>query len=121
MGGLGILDLDIQNKCLLSKWLFRLVNEDGMWQSILKRKYLQNKTLTQVEKKKGHSHFWSGLMEVKDLFLRMGRFKIRDGTQTRFWEDLWLGDELLMLAYPSLYRIVRKKNVTGSGAKYLSA
>ena len=112
MGGLGILDLDIQNKYLLSKWLFRLVNEDGMWQSILKRKYLQNKTLTQVEKKKGHSHFWSGLMEVKDLFLRMGRFKIRDGTQTRFWEDLWLGDEPLMLAYPSLYRIVRKKNVT---------
>jgi len=121
VGGLGILDLDIQNKYLLSKWLFRLVNEDGMWQSILKRKYLQNKTLTQVEKKKGDSHFWSGLMEVKDLFLRMGRFKIRDGTQTRFWEDLWLGDELLMLAYPSLYRIVRKKNVTGSGAKYLSA
>ena len=72
MGGLGILDLDIQNKYLLSKWLFRLVNEDGMWQSILKRKYLQNKTLTQVEKKKGHSHFWSGLMEVKDLFFENG-------------------------------------------------
>jgi len=28
-GGLGILDLEIQNKCLLSKWLFMLLNEDG--------------------------------------------------------------------------------------------
>jgi hypothetical protein len=58
VGGLGILDLDLQNKCLLSKWLFKLMNEDGAWQSILKRKYLQNKTLSQVQKKKGDSHFW---------------------------------------------------------------
>jgi hypothetical protein len=27
-------------------------------------KYLKNKTLAQVEKKKGDSHFWSGLMDV---------------------------------------------------------
>lgn len=35
MGGLGVLDLDLQNKCLLSKWLFKLINEEGLWQSIL--------------------------------------------------------------------------------------
>jgi hypothetical protein len=29
-GGLGIQNLDIQNKCLLSKWMFKLLNEDGM-------------------------------------------------------------------------------------------
>jgi hypothetical protein len=34
-GGLGILDLDIQNKCLLSKWLYKLMNEDGVWQQLL--------------------------------------------------------------------------------------
>jgi len=28
-GGLGIADLSITNKCLLSKWLFKLLNEDG--------------------------------------------------------------------------------------------
>jgi hypothetical protein len=49
MGGLGIIDLDLQNKCLLSKWLFKLINEEGMWQSILRNKYLINKTITQVE------------------------------------------------------------------------
>jgi hypothetical protein len=26
MGSLGIIDLDLQNKCLLSKWLFKLIN-----------------------------------------------------------------------------------------------
>jgi hypothetical protein len=64
---------------------FKLLNEEGLWQQILKRKYLKNKTLSQVEKKKGDSHFWSGLMQVKRLVLERSRFKIQDGTQTRFW------------------------------------
>jgi hypothetical protein len=51
-------------------------------------------------------------MEVKSLFLERGRFVVQDGTQTRFWEDLWLGKEPLRLTYPSLYNIVRKKNAT---------
>jgi len=29
-GGLGIHNLDLQNKCLMSKCLFKLLNEDGM-------------------------------------------------------------------------------------------
>ena len=63
--GLGILNLDAQNKCLLSKWLFKLINEQGVWQTLLRRKYLQFKSLTQVEYSPGDSHFWSGLMRVK--------------------------------------------------------
>jgi hypothetical protein len=60
-GGLGIQNLDIQNKCLLSKWLFKLINEEGVWQDLLKRKYLSNKTLTQVKRQSVDSHFWSRL------------------------------------------------------------
>ena len=51
VGGLGITNLEFQNICLLSKWLFKLLNEEGMWQTILKRKYLGNKVLSQVAKK----------------------------------------------------------------------
>jgi hypothetical protein len=112
VGGLGIINLEVQNKCLLSKWLFKLINEEGIWQDILKKKYLKGKTLAQVEKKKGDSHFWSGLMDVKNIFLEKGRFIVQDGTQTRFWEDLWIGDAPLKSRYPSLYNIVRKKNAT---------
>ncbi len=43
-GGLGI--QEIQNKCILSKWLFKLINEEGVWQDLLKRKYLYNKSTT---------------------------------------------------------------------------
>jgi hypothetical protein len=44
--------------------------------------------------------------------LARGRFQVQDGSQTRFWEDLWLGKEHLMVKYPTLYNIVRKKNVS---------
>jgi hypothetical protein len=43
------------------------------------QKYLKNKTLAQVEKKKGDSHFWSRLMDVKKSFLERGRFSVQDG------------------------------------------
>jgi hypothetical protein len=79
---------------------------------VLKKKYLKGKTLSQVERKKGDSHFWSGLMEVKNLILERGRFMVSDGSQTRFWEDLWIGKEPLMVKYPTLYNLVRKKNMT---------
>jgi hypothetical protein len=99
---------------LLSKWIVKLSNEDGLWQQVLKKKYLKGRTLSQVAKKKGGSHFWAGLMEVKDLVLQGGLFRVQDGSRTRFWEDLWLGKDHLMVKYPSLYKIVRKKNMSVS-------
>jgi hypothetical protein len=72
-----------------------------------------------VEKKKGDSHFWPGLMQVKRLVLERGRFKFQNGTQTRFWEDLWIGREPLMTKYPSLLQYCEKeKCVSGSSTKY---
>jgi hypothetical protein len=55
LGGLGVLNLDIMNICLLCKWLWKLENEDGDWQDILKKKYLQKETFSQVEDRPGSS------------------------------------------------------------------
>ncbi|WVZ51083.1 hypothetical protein U9M48_002262 [Paspalum notatum var. saurae] len=94
LGGLGILNLEVQNRCLLSKWLFKLINEDGLWQDLLKRK--ESTCLI-------------------SLFLKCPRnpvIPIFGGNQARFWEDCWIEDKPLMEVYPSLYHIVRKKAVT---------
>ena len=109
-GGLGILSLDVQNKFLLSKWLFRLINENGVWQQLLWRKYLRHKTIIQVEYMPKDYHFWSGLMNIKTDFLRLGIFQLGNGAQIRFWEDTWLGNMSFKCQYPSLYNIVRKKS-----------
>jgi hypothetical protein len=68
-GGLGIEDLEIKNRCLLSKWLDKLINQEGVWQELLHNKYVNNKTLSQVTVQPHDSPFWRGLMKVKDDFL----------------------------------------------------
>jgi len=111
-GGLGILDLQLQNKCLLAKWLVDLLNTDGMWQTLLTNKYLRSKSLTQVKAKPYDSHFWRGLMHIKDEVLAKGSFDIKDGSKTRFWDDTWVGDLPFKVKYPSFYNIVRDPHAT---------
>jgi hypothetical protein len=64
-----------------------------------------------VNKKKGVSHFWKGLMDFKDHLLGRGHFEVHSGHQTSFWSDLWIGNEPLMKVYPSLYNLARNKKV----------
>ena len=108
-GGLEIHNLELKNVALLSKWLYRLLMTDGTWQQILRNKYLGTKPSAQVHWKSGDSHFWASLMKVKRDFLRFGTFIIKDGSQVRFWEDIWLGNRSLRDQFPQLYNIFRKK------------
>jgi hypothetical protein len=73
---------------------------------------LGGKSITQVSRKPVDSHFWSGLMNIKDQFLNLGSFKIQDEKQIRFWEDEWLGAYALRDEYPNLYNIARRRNAT---------
>jgi hypothetical protein len=56
-GGLGVHDLEVKNLALLGKWLFKLLTEDGVWQTLFKRKYVGTKALSQVLWKPRDSHF----------------------------------------------------------------
>jgi hypothetical protein len=107
--------LEIQNQCLLNKWLFKLLNEDWLWQTILRNKYLVGQTIGKVDRKPRDSHFWTGLMKAKASFLVHGSFHLNNGKQVRFWEDKWLGTYSYQHQYPLLYNIVRRKNVTVEG------
>jgi hypothetical protein len=70
-GGLGVEVLEIKNSCLLSKWLYKLLSEEGLWQQLLKKKYLSQKTLAEVETKPTDSPFWKGIMKFNgELFSR---------------------------------------------------
>jgi hypothetical protein len=92
-GGLGILDPKIQNKCLLSKWLFSLINEDGAWQQLIRSKYLGDKSITQV-KKPGDSQFWTCVMNVKHQFLSYGNSRLQKAVKS---DSRWIYGYELML------------------------
>jgi hypothetical protein len=42
-GGLGIYDLEVKSRALLGKWLFKLLLEEGIWQTI--RNFLRESML----------------------------------------------------------------------------
>jgi hypothetical protein len=60
----------------------------------------------------GDSQFWAGLMKVKDEFLSLGKFELGDGSQVRFWADVWITPHPLKLIFPALYNIVRRKGAS---------
>jgi hypothetical protein len=66
LGGLSINVLEIINKCLFSKWLFKLLSKEGVWQELLYNKYLNGKTLSQVQAKPIDFPFLEGAYGVKD-------------------------------------------------------
>jgi hypothetical protein len=39
-GGLGVLDLNCMNDALLAKWLWNIENSNGLWQEIIRAKYI---------------------------------------------------------------------------------
>jgi hypothetical protein len=79
--------LDIKNKCLLCKLLFKLLSEEGVCQELLTNKYLRGETLSQVQAKPTDSPFWKRIMGVKENFFKRGSFIIGDGLGTHFWES----------------------------------
>ena len=83
-GGLGVEVLELKNKCLISKWLFKLLNEEGVWQELIHNKYLYSKTLSQVTAKPMDSPFWKSLMKTKEDFFTRGSFTIGNGMNTKF-------------------------------------
>jgi hypothetical protein len=79
---------------------------------MLRRKYVGSKAISQVVWKPGDSHFWAGIMATKKYFFPHVSFSIRDGSEIRFWEDIWLEPTTLREQYPALFNIVRHKHDT---------
>jgi hypothetical protein len=55
-------------KLFLAKWLWRLENSSGLWQSIVHNKYVKNKPIISVKKRHSDSHFWKGVLSVRDKY-----------------------------------------------------
>jgi hypothetical protein len=58
--GLGIHDLEVKNRNLIAKWLFKLILQDWVWKTLLKKK-ISSKGLYEVYLKHAESLFlgWS--------------------------------------------------------------
>jgi hypothetical protein len=111
-GGLGVADLRVMNFCLLCKWLWKLETTDGLWQQMIRAKYLKNKPLSQRVSKPSDSHFWQGVLKTAGTFTRCSRRLVGNGLRTLFWEDLQIGDKPLREWFPRLYYLTFSVNFT---------
>lgn len=48
---------------------------------------------------------WKSILASKQCFWEGIRFKLGDGSNIRFWLDVWIGDSPLCLAFPNMYRL----------------
>ncbi len=99
--------MEFMNIALLGKWIWNLENTDGLWQQMIREKYLSKHILSATKLKAGASHFWQGIMEVKNIFFKFCTKKPGNGKNILFWEDNWLGGQ-----FPLLYRITNNQFVT---------
>jgi hypothetical protein len=112
MGGLGVLDLQKMNEALLAKWFWRLENSSGLWQTIVHRKYVKNKPIISVKKKPSDSHFWKGILSVRDKYYNYCKKSIGNGKSSSFWKNIWCGTEKLADKYPNLFEFAYDKDIT---------
>jgi hypothetical protein len=83
-GGLGIKDLRKMNISLLCKWWWALDNEDGLWQEIVRSKYIQNTPISLVQNRMSDSPIWKDLMKIRHIFLRGREYKMGNGKSMSF-------------------------------------
>jgi hypothetical protein len=87
-GGLGVLDLNIQNKALLLKNLHKFYNRhDIPWVQLIWSTYYSNGSIpgNQLE----GSFWWKSHLKMVDLYKAMAKCNLSDGKSAFFWSDLW--------------------------------
>jgi hypothetical protein len=110
-GGLGFQDVRVMNVCLLAKWIDKLERDDNsLCCSLLKNKYLGNKSIFQVKTRKG-SQFWRSLLDIREWYQRGRGINIKSGLQTKFWHDCWLGSCTLKVRFSNLFKIASQPDL----------
>jgi len=116
LGGLGFLDVRVMNTCLMVKWIDRLERgDDSLCCSLLRRKYLGQRSIFEIKTKKG-SQFWRSLLDLRPWYQKGRVIKIKAGHQTRFLLDCWLGDCPLKINFHNLYSIASDLDLTVANA-----
>jgi hypothetical protein len=83
-GGLGIKNLRLMNISLPCKWWWLLETGDGLWQDLVKTKYVKDTPLCLIKSKQSDSPVWKDLLKVRHLYLKDRRFVVHNGKKLVF-------------------------------------
>jgi hypothetical protein len=113
VGGLGIPGMRSLNLALLGSWIFRYqLNNNAIWKNMVDFKYKTKDPNVFCCPNVGTSPFWKGVMWAMQVAHMGIKWVISDGRKIRFWENLWIGNTSLAIAYWPLYVINEQQGKT---------
>ncbi|GMI70241.1 hypothetical protein like AT4G29090 [Hibiscus trionum] len=112
---MGIRNINIQNRSLLSKWIWKFVVEkDSLWKRVVVAKNnLDSRFLIPADSSGANSSWlWKGIVKSfysNDEFgssIRSSiRFQVGDGKTIIFWSDWWIGEGPLLSLFPRIHAL----------------
>ncbi|GJY62634.1 RNA-directed DNA polymerase, eukaryota [Tanacetum coccineum] len=113
-GGLGISSFFALNRALLLKWIWRFISSDGsLWSKVIQALYGKRIDFHATK----FSSIWCSIIrelhQLKDNgfdFWEHCKIRIGNGSTTRFWYDLWIGDMPLYAKFPRLFSLDLNKD-----------
>ena len=102
-GGLGMWKIDLLNKALLGKWIWRFTfEEDILWKKVIGVKYGQEGFGWRTNEARGAFRVgvWKAILKEANWCWDNIMFKVGKGTKVKFWTDHWCGNEALSRIFP---------------------
>ena len=116
-GGVGILNLKIQNEALLLKSLDKFYNHaDTPWVDLIWQTHYMGK-IPHAMKACG-SFWWRDVTKLMPIFRGISHCLVGNGSSILFWKDSW-GDIIASDGFPRAFSFARDEDV--SVQKFLSA
>lgn len=123
LGGLGMMNLDLKNLTLLSKWKWKLMHDrKNLWNKIVVGKYGRGGTILNGRESSVDFRKLSEIMQSikrtstdshNGSFLTNNfHWKIKDGSLVDFWKDSWHSTGILEVQFNDLFILVREKCCT---------
>jgi hypothetical protein len=111
-GGLGVINLTLQNESLLLKHLHKFYNKvDIPWvQLIWGHYYSQGKLRYQGTRIRG-SFWWRDILKLQDDYKGMAMVSVKDGPTSFLWHDLWEGS-VCSQTYPELFSYAKNQQIS---------
>lgn len=109
-GGLGVIDIEKQNKAFLLKNFDKFYNKrDTPWVQLIWEKYYPNGKLPGLTKK--GSFWWRDNLKNLEHYKGMASVQVQNGMTVLFWEDSWNGQKLNSQV-PELFSFVINKHIS---------